>query len=351
MIKIINTIILGGVVLTLLACEKTEIRETIEERMIPQKVDTVKVADNYFLDDCLRRTATDIGGDRSLQTVNLYLDGDELYVANPGGKSVEVFDAKDMKFLRRIAYSGRTLARDVYAEGEHLFVAAGESREVQIFNKRTGEYLTRLGIGEWYGDVSWAGCVAATERFVFVRDSKETSVRVFDRQTISTQQTNNNTHFALLKTGEHFIGSEVEPQSGSYDMEIIADSLYAFVYAAGTIYSWALDDIENKKDGTLTTESVLENMRIFSVSKPKDDRLLVAMEKEGIMQIAEFSVTDFQKRDFSSPLRQIAVGGVRMPAQPMIAYADEHLFLPNAEKVERWEIHNNPTYVIRPSGN
>ncbi len=351
MIKIINTIILGGVVLILLACEKTEIRETMEERMVPQKVDTVKIADNYFLDNCLRRTATDLGRDHLLQAVNVYLDGDELYVANPGGNSVEVFDAKDMKFLRSISHNGNTPARDIYAEGDHLFVAAGNNREVQIFNKRTGEYLTRLGNGVYSGEVSWAGCVAATERFVFVRDSKATSVRVFDRKTISTQQTNNNTHFALLKTGEHFIGSKVEPQSGSYDMEIIADSLYAFVYAAGTIYSWSLDDIENKKDATTTTESILENMKVFSVSKPQNDKLFVAMEKDEIIQIAEFSVKDFQKRNFSSPLRQIAVGSVRMPAQPMIAYADEHLFLSNAESVERWEIHNNPSYVIRPAGN
>ena len=349
--KITNGAILGGVALTLLACTKTEIRETIEERMISQKVDTVKVVDNYFLDDCVERTVADLDGKRSLQTVNLYLDGDELYVANPGGNSVEVFDAKDMKLLRSISHNGNTPARDIYANGEHLFVAAGNNREVQIFNKHTGEYLTRLGNGVYYGEVSWAGCVAATERFVFVRDSKATSVRVFDRQAISTQQANNNTHFALLQTGKHFIGSEVEPQSGSYDMEIIGDSLYAFVYAAGTIYSWALDVIENKKDATPTTESVLENMKVFSVSKPQNDKLFVAMEKDGTMQIAEFPVKDFQRRDFSSPLRQIAVGGVRMPSQPMIAYKDEHLFLSNAERVERWEIHNNPSYVIRPAEN
>lgn len=348
--KITNIAILAGAVLALFACGKTETRETIEDRFVSQKVDTVKVADNYYLDGCVKRTAADLDGDRRLQAVNLYLDGSELYVANPDGVCVEVFDAKTMKFLRSISHGGRTLARDIYAEGDHLFVAAGNSREVQIFDKRTGKYLTRLGTGVFSGEVSWAGCVAATERFVFVRDSKATSVRVFDRQAISTEKVNNNTHFALLKTGEHFIGSKVEPQSGSYDMEIIADSLYAFVYAAGTIYSWALGDIESKKDNTPTNESVLENMKIFSVSKPKNDKLFVAMEKEGMMQIAEFSVNDFQKRNFSSPFRQIAIGGVRMPAQPMIAYMDEHLILSNAERIESWEIHNNPSYVIRPVG-
>ena len=71
--------------------------------------------------------------------------------------------------------------------------------------------------------------MCATKRFAFVRDSKETNVRVFDREALDLKAANNNTVFARLATGGNFIGGRDEPTTESYDMEVIGDSLYAFV--------------------------------------------------------------------------------------------------------------------------
>ena len=172
-----------GVALALTACEQTEVREITEDRYLPQPMDTVKITDNYYLDGYISRGAEDIGEGRTLQAVNLFLDGDELYVANFAERCVDVFDVKRLTYKRSISNGERTFVRDIYVEDGHLFVAAGDSREVQVFDKHSGTYLTRLGTGIWpVSNVSWAGCVAATKNFVFVRDSKETNVRVFDRK-------------------------------------------------------------------------------------------------------------------------------------------------------------------------
>lgn len=44
-----NMIMIGaGMMLALASCDKTEIREITEDRVIPQPVDTIKVADHFY---------------------------------------------------------------------------------------------------------------------------------------------------------------------------------------------------------------------------------------------------------------------------------------------------------------
>ena len=345
--------ICAGIVGILTACEQTEIREITEDRYVPQPVDTVKVTDNYYLDGYTARTAADLGEGRTMQAVNLCLDEDELYVANFAGSCVDVFDAEALTYKRSIANGDRTLARDVYVEGDHLFVAAGNNREVQVFDKRSGTYLTRLGTGSWpASNVSWAGCVAATKRFAFVRDSKEQNVRVFDRAAVSLTAANNNAVFARLSTPRNYIASGTEPQGDSYDMEIIGDSLYAFIPRLGIIYAWNIGDIETQKDNTQTSVTTPTGVKIRSVAKGKDgNSLFVAMEKDSKVQLAEITLADFQNRRFDRPLREFTADSrVALPSQPIIAYLNERLILTGSDKLERWEIRNNPSYVIRPGG-
>lgn len=109
-----NLIMIGaGMMLALASCDKTEIRELKEDRLVPQPVDTIKVADYFYLDGHLSRTAEDLGG-RPLDAANLFNDGEELYVANFAGKCVDVFDAETLEFKRSMSNGDRTLARDVY---------------------------------------------------------------------------------------------------------------------------------------------------------------------------------------------------------------------------------------------
>jgi WD40 repeat protein len=183
-----NMIMIGaGMMLALASCDKTEIREITEDRVVPQPVDTIKVADHFYLDGHLSRTAEDLGG-RPLDAANLFNDGEELYVANFAGKCVDVFDAETLEFKRSMSNGDRTLARDVYAEGDHLFVAAGENQEVQIFDRKTGKYLSRLGTGSWPASmISKVGCVCATPRLVFVRDS-DRIIGMLDSKTKKVEQ-------------------------------------------------------------------------------------------------------------------------------------------------------------------
>ena len=116
----------GLMMLAMASCDQTEYREITEDRVVPQPVDTIKVADHFYLDGYLSRTSEDIGG-RQLNAVNLF------------SSSVSASNTS--------MHLPAKLARDVYVEGEHLFVAAGDSREVQIFDKKTGKYLSRLGTG------------------------------------------------------------------------------------------------------------------------------------------------------------------------------------------------------------
>ena len=70
-----------------------------------------------------------------------------------------------------------------------------------------------------------------------------------------------------------------------------------------------------------------------------------------LQQLAEITLADFQSRNFSRPIRQFTADSrVALPSQPIITYFNERLILTNSDKLERWEIRNNPSYVIRPGG-
>ena len=340
----------GLMMLAMASCDQTEIREITEDRVVMQPVDTIKVADHFYLDGYLSRTSENIGG-RDLNAVNLFSDGEELYVANFAGKCIDVFDAETLELKRSISNADRTLARDVYVEGDHLFVAAGDSREVQIFDKKTGKYLSRLGTGNWQGsNVSWAGCVCATPRLVFVRDSKEMNIRVFDRDALDMNAANNNNVYAKLATGSYFIGSKFEPQSESYDMEVIGDSLYSFIPRTGTIYAWKVQDVIDRKNDATAKITQNATVKIRSISKTDDkEKFFVSMEKDGKMQLAEYTLADIQKRNFSQPTRSFASDSrVSLPSQTIVTYQKEKLILTNGTKLDRWEIRNNPSYEIQP---
>lgn len=110
-----NMIMIGaGMMLALASCDKTEIREITEDRVVPQPVDTIKVADHFYLDGHLSRTAEDLGG-RPLDAANLFHDGEELYVANFAGKCVDVFDA--------VWVNDRTFHSGIFVQCRDLFVS------------------------------------------------------------------------------------------------------------------------------------------------------------------------------------------------------------------------------------
>ena len=88
----------GLMMLAMASCDQTEYREITEDRVVPQPVDTIKVADHFYLDGYLSRTSEDIGG-RQLNAVNLFSDGEELYVANFVGKCIDVFDAETLELM------------------------------------------------------------------------------------------------------------------------------------------------------------------------------------------------------------------------------------------------------------
>lgn len=234
-----------------------------------------------------------------------------------------------------------------YLDGYTARTAAdlGEGRTLQAVNLCLDE-------GELYVANAAGSCVAAPKRFAFVRDSKEQNVRVFDREAVSLTVANNNAVFARLSTPGNFIGSGTEPQGDSYDMEVIGDSLYAFIPRSGIVYAWKTSEIEAQKDNTPTSITTPTGVKIRSVAKGKDDSsLFVAMEKDGKMQLAEITLADFQSRNFSRPIRQFTADSrVALPSQPIITYFNERLILTNSDKLERWEIRNNPSYVIRPGG-
>lgn len=334
---------------TVCSCDKVEIQEKWEDRYINQKVDTVQVIDRYYLDSCLVRKAADLGNDKTFETVNLFLDGEDLYVANFGGKSVELFDAGTLTYKRSFAKDDRTEVRDIYAQGDFLFVAAGNKSEVQIFDKNTGDYLTRLGTGVWSGSISFAGNIAATDKYVFVRDSKAPTIRVIERAAISMTAVNNTSVFASLSTESYYIDSPARNQP--HDMEIIGDSLYAFLHAPGIIYAYSISEIAENKNNTPFKKTQFESgTKVYSIaSNPQDNTLFVAMDKDGEKLIIEISVSDFQNRDFEHPKCVFANSSKHtFPARPMIAYHNGKLIFTNGPQLVRWAIYSNPFYVIKP---
>lgn len=341
---IVLTVVACGV---LSACEDVVLKDVWEDRELGQKTDTIARIDKHMLDSAVFRTSEDLPDNKAFSSVNIYLDGKDLYVANFTGKCVDLFDAATMEYKRSYSKDARTLARDLYVQGDHLFVAAGDSREVQIFDKNTGGYLTRLGTGVWTGNVSFAGNVAATERFVFVRDSK-TNIKVFDREQLSLEAVNNNSPYANVGIEGHFINQV----SDSYDMEVIGDSLYVFLYRPNPslIYAYSIADIEEKKNAAPFVKTELgDGNKIYSIAYNKEsDDVHVSMQKGGLRVIEKIALADFLKRDFSKPAYSFSSARYLFPQTPMIAFLDGKLYFPCGSRLERWTIVNLPSYIIKP---
>ena len=110
-----NMIMIGaGMMLALASCDKTEIREITEDRVVPQPVDTIKVADYFYLDGHLSRTAEDLGG-RPLDAANLFNDGEELYVANFGNVITHL--KKDTSLMEQPCLVVTTIRQAVVTNG------------------------------------------------------------------------------------------------------------------------------------------------------------------------------------------------------------------------------------------
>lgn len=334
----------------LVSCEdQIKVKEIWTDRYIDQKLDTVRIIDNWFLDGQIIRTAEDIENTSGLLAMNLFLDGNEIYIANKQGKSIDVFDAETMNYKRSFSYDGKTLAQDVYVQGDQVFVATGEMCAIQIFNKKDGKYITRLGTGIHAGNVSKSGCVAANNDFVFVRDSKYQDIRVFERSSISAEQENNNTVYARLSTKGYYIASPSEPLTGSYEMTIANDSLYAFIHCSGLILSYSIKDVRDMKNDTPVTKTQLAGgMKIYSASTNSENgNIWLSMEKSGQKEISEFKMEDFIRREFSKPIRSFTSNDrYSLPSQPMFSVYKESIIYLNGNSIEKWEIKNNPSYII-----
>ncbi len=334
----------------LVACERTEYKDIWADCYVEPKLDTIEIKNNWYLAEPMLCTADSFDSQKDFVPFNLFLDGDNLYVANQKGKCVDVFDAKTMKYKNSLEHDGRTVAHDVYVNGEHIFVATGEMCAIQIFDKASGKYLTRLGTGGYGGNVSKSGCVAANEDFVFVRDSKEQNIRVFERKAISVDKTDNNTVFARLDTKGFFINSGAEPLNHSYDMEIIGDSLYVFLHVQGQIYAYSLDEVKQNAVVFPSKTSLPAGEKVFAaVPDNKNNTVCISMDVDGKRMLIEVSQDDFFNRAFNAPLRSFISDNRHIfPEQPMIAFNDEMLFFVSRKSVERWKIANKPFYVITP---
>ena len=99
-----------------------------------------------------------------------------------------------------------------------------------------------------------------------------------------------------------------------------------------------------------------DQMRERYINRRRDDEYRVrgamiqkSVEKDGKMQLAEYTLADIQKRDFSQPIRSFASDDrVSLPSQTIVTYQKEKLILTNGTKLDRWEIRNNPSYEIQP---
>jgi len=336
--------------LLLSACHPTEVKEIWEDRYVEQPTDTLEVIDNWFL-DTPQRVMPEAWGADAWQPMNLCLADGELFVADKQGRQLVVLDARNLTFLRSFSHGGRTEAHDVYVQGDWVFVATGTRCEVQVFERSSGAYLTRLGTGSYQGNVSKNACVAASDRWVFVRDSKAQNIRVFDRRLLSPNLENHNEVFARLDTKGFFIDSAEEPLAQSYDMEIVGDSLYAFLDAKGVICAYSLDEVEHRKDETRCVKTTLpKGCRVYAAAPDRAKQTVwLSLERDGNRHLAEFTYVDFWHRRFTAPLRTFASNDRhRFPARPMVAFADEQLYVLGNNRLDRWNLVNKPTYIIVP---
>lgn len=334
---------LCAIPLLLAGCEKEGSILTVDE-YVPQPTDTVTY-NSFFLDEGMKVDKSLFTDGSQFGPMSTYLDGNDLYVANPVDKRVDLFDATTLVFKRSFS-NGRTDARDVYVHGDHLFVGAGISREVQIYDKKSGKYLTRLGTGNFFDSVSFAAAVAANEKFIFICDSKENGIKVFERSRINLTTANNNTLFCLLN-----IEKKTIDQKNMNDIEFVGDSLYVFHHPSSTVYIYSLSDVEAKKTDYVR-EVVLTDQGITMYSASVDavnGEVYAAMKVNQVSVIQKYSLSDFKAMKLDDPLFSLpTAGNAAFPAICNIGFCGQRLLFPRASALESWMIKNAPVHVITP---
>ena len=337
---------LGGIALTALVTLFASCDETITNTTgSGPRMDTLSVINNWFLDENTTVRATDFGAE-TFAPVNLFNADGELFAANPEGKTVEVFDAVDMRHLRTLRHADRgTEAWAVCADGDYVYAACGSMREVQLFNRKTGDYVTRL-------NSAWVASVAVSDKYVFIRDSKDYNIPVFAKSDINPLKADNGTVFARLTTDDTFIGSKTEPQNNSYSITVMGDSLYAFMYTRRQIYAYSLADVETLKNLTQPLRTTLaEGVTVYSAAPAADGKTIwLSMKLDGVKAMAQFNLDDFANRNFSRPLRAFKAHN-RHPfdGTPMMTIQGETPIYTSPDGLERWTIGNHPSYVMAPS--
>ncbi len=133
-------------------------------------------------------------------------------------------------------------------------------------------------------------------------------------------------------------------------MEVIGDSLYAFIPRTGTIYSWKVEDIIQKKDYAQLKVSRSQEFKLRSISKTDDkEKFFVSMLKDGKIQLADIASPTSRRENLPNPLRCFTADDrVLLPSQTIIAYQEGETDLTNGAKLDRWDIRNNPAYEIKP---
>lgn len=334
---------LCAISLLLAGCEKEGNILAVDE-YVPQLTDTVTY-NSFFLDEGMKVDKSLFTDGSQFGPMATYLDGNDLYVANPVDKRVDLFDATTLVYKRSFS-NGRTDARDVYVHGDQLFVGAGNSREVQIYDKKSGKYLTRLGTGNYNHSVSFAAAVAANEKFVFVCDSKGNGIKVFERSQINMTAVNNNSPFCWLDNDKVLVD-----QKNMNDIEFVGDSLYVFHHLSSTVYIYSLADVEAKKTG-YARKVLLKEQGITMYSASVDaanGEVYVAMKVNQVSVIQKYSLADFKAMKLDKPLFSLpTAGNVAFPAICNIGFCGQRLLFPRASALESWMIKNAPVHVITP---
>ena len=107
----------------------------------------------------------------------------------------------------------------------------------------------------------------------------------------------------------------------------------------GTIYSWKVEDIIQQRIMPRSRFPVLWEFKLRSISKTGDkDKFFVSMLKDGKIQLAEYSLADFQARNFANPLRCFT--------------ADDRVLLPSADhhSLPEGETDTHQWCKVRPLG-
>lgn len=337
-------IVLSSIVVLLFSCTKEEPKIVIKKQIetVQQPVDSIQGIRWSLINTNETISQKDLHPEAAFGVKGIYLYNNELFCSNIQAKQVDVFDIQTNKFKYSIIDSeARMNSKDVFADEKHLFVAgiSNPRSQVSVYDVKTKEYICKLGTGFWQNGITHAISVAASKKYILVRDQNR-NIKVFNRNEISKAATLS--VWATLDVENEWIRNDE-----NYDMAINDEMLYVASNRNKAIYVFNLSQEISKNSKVAFDKKIQFSSNDQPIAIAFSEKNMFVSVKSTTAKILMF---DKNPTDFSEPIADFSdFSNGRVQIITSLVAHDNKLYLnTNRNSIEIYKIEKTTYDLLEP---